>query len=178
MNAISPLPLTPPTSVAAASQQLALWRGEYLQKFAALERHCIDALDLVLAAKPKPAGRAGSSLGSNLKALEEELAEPSLAEEVRRFGSRVSDMNQARGIRNAVVHGAGEVWIGKDGRWLWSFTHRCASGNEADVTLHLTSDELTLIADKLDRLCQSVERKLGNLKSALAASGTKKAVTE
>ena len=146
-----------------AVDDLNRWRGRCIDNYARIEQASIRAVKAFIDHKLLTRKDDQPMFGARLKAVETALNDPRLVKSGKSCRDALDALRAVLDRRNILVHSTGQIWIDKQGDWLWSYHFVCnAKGNpQEDGTIdHEQAEDIerTLVAksrsfsDLLDNL--------------------------
>jgi len=141
-----------------ATAEVNRWRGRCVDCFARIELSVIETLDVMIASKRIAALKRTSMFKQHIDMMNLALRDKAFGKHVRLSQKTLADLAPALSRRNALVHGVGQVWIGRSGMWLWHYHFRTNATGQPEDAGAIDSIE----AAKMEQMLSSNCRRLGD----------------
>lgn len=141
-----------------ATAEVNRWRGHCVDCFARIELSVVEALDVIIASKRKAALKRTPMFKQRIDMMNFALKDEAFGKHVRLSRKALADLAPALSRRNVLVHGVGQVWIGRGGMWLWHYRFRTNAIGQPEDAGAIDSIE----AAKMEQILSSNCRRLGD----------------
>lgn len=158
-----------------ATDDVNRWRGRCINAFAAIERACIDTLELLITSGEIPPSRKEWMFKARVAAIRNALAKDGSdrAKKPRKVFSEIEDILN---LRNEIVHGLGRVSLERDGHWVWTYEYRASREGFPLEKGFFEQAEAKEIEARLTSKTRSLVDTLRNFRSTLEKRGSAKPV--